>query len=39
MHDKGGHFAAFEVPELLLGDIREFWGNFSLSADGKPRRR
>ncbi|HEY4110767.1 epoxide hydrolase family protein [Puia sp.] len=22
-HDKGGHFAAFEQPELLVGDIRE----------------
>ncbi|MCJ1441978.1 MAG: hypothetical protein MMC23_002470 [Stictis urceolatum] len=31
VHDKGGHFAAFEVPDLLLADIREFWGNGSLS--------
>ncbi|CAE6406700.1 unnamed protein product [Rhizoctonia solani] len=23
-HAKGGHFAAWEVPDLLLGDIREF---------------
>ncbi|KAG9039362.1 hypothetical protein FRB95_010650 [Tulasnella sp. JGI-2019a] len=23
-HDRGGHFAAWEVPELLLDDIREF---------------
>ncbi|KAI9757712.1 MAG: hypothetical protein M4579_003337 [Chaenotheca gracillima] len=23
-HDKGGHFAAMEVPELILGDIEEF---------------
>ena len=25
MHDKGGHFAAYEVPELLVGDIREMF--------------
>ncbi|QRW22287.1 epoxide hydrolase [Rhizoctonia solani] len=23
-HTKGGHFAAWEVPELLLGDVRDF---------------
>ncbi|MDQ0953599.1 pimeloyl-ACP methyl ester carboxylesterase [Streptomyces phaeochromogenes] len=25
--DRGGHFAALEVPELLTGDIREFFGS------------
>lgn len=24
--DRGGHFAALEHPELLTGDIREFFG-------------
>ena len=24
-HDKGGHFAAFEVPEKLAGDIRKMY--------------
>jgi pimeloyl-ACP methyl ester carboxylesterase len=23
--DRGGHFAAMEVPDLLVGDIREFY--------------
>jgi len=23
--DRGGHFAAMEVPDLLVGDIREFF--------------
>jgi len=23
--DRGGHFAAMEVPELLVGDVREFF--------------
>lgn len=31
VHDRGGHFAATEVPELLLGDIWAFFGNSSLS--------
>ncbi|KAL1676600.1 Alpha/Beta hydrolase protein [Schizophyllum commune] len=26
MHDRGGHFAAYEVPELLVGDIRKMFG-------------
>ncbi|CAF9916642.1 MAG: hypothetical protein HETSPECPRED_002970 [Heterodermia speciosa] len=30
-HYSGGHFAAVESPDLLLGDIRAFWGNSSLS--------
>jgi pimeloyl-ACP methyl ester carboxylesterase len=25
--DRGGHFAAMEVPELLVGDIRSFFGS------------
>lgn len=25
-HNKGGHFAAWEVPELLVGDLREMFG-------------
>ncbi|KAG7089120.1 hypothetical protein E1B28_010828 [Marasmius oreades] len=25
-HDKGGHFAAYEVPELLVGDLRKMFG-------------
>ena len=24
--EKGGHFAAFEVPELLVGDLRKLFG-------------
>ncbi len=26
--DRGGHFAAMEVPELLTGDVREFFRRF-----------
>lgn len=26
MHKSGGHFAAWEKPEELVGDIREFYG-------------
>ncbi|KAF9264378.1 alpha/beta-hydrolase [Marasmius fiardii PR-910] len=25
-HEKGGHFAAYEVPELLAGDLRKMFG-------------
>ena len=25
-HDRGGHFAAHEVPELLAGDLRKMFG-------------
>ena len=25
-HEKGGHFAAWEVPEALVGDLREMFG-------------
>lgn len=31
VHTSGGHFAATESPGLLLGDIRAFWGDASLS--------
>ena len=24
-HDKGGHFAAYEVPEILAGDLRKMY--------------
>jgi pimeloyl-ACP methyl ester carboxylesterase len=26
--DRGGHFAAMEVPDLLVGDVREFFRRF-----------
>jgi len=26
--DRGGHFAAMEVPDLLVGDVREFFQRF-----------
>jgi hypothetical protein len=26
VHGKGGHFAAHEVPDLLVNDLRDFWG-------------
>lgn len=25
-HDRGGHFAAYEVPELFTGDLRRMFG-------------
>jgi len=31
VHKAGGHFAAYEEPDLLLADIRSFWGNKTLS--------
>ncbi|MCJ1435051.1 hypothetical protein MMC27_004421 [Xylographa pallens] len=34
VHNSGGHFAALESPDLLLSDIRAFWGNASLSNVG-----
>lgn len=33
-HSKGGHFAAWEVPDLLLGDIRNF-ADIVLSKDAR----
>ena len=26
VHDKGGHFAAFENPEAMAGDLRKMFG-------------
>jgi pimeloyl-ACP methyl ester carboxylesterase len=31
-HDRGGHFPAMEVPELLVGDLRSFFGQLSSKA-------
>jgi pimeloyl-ACP methyl ester carboxylesterase len=31
-HDRGGHFPAMEVPELLVGDIRSFFSQLSRKA-------
>ena len=31
VHDRGGHFAAYEVPELLAGDIWSWFGNREAS--------
>ena len=31
VHDRGGHFAAYEVPELLLDDIWSWFGDKSTS--------
>ncbi|TFA97400.1 Putative epoxide hydrolase [Trichoderma ghanense] len=31
VHDHGGHFAAYEVPNLLLWDIREWFGDREIS--------
>ncbi|MCJ1242282.1 hypothetical protein MMC14_010289 [Varicellaria rhodocarpa] len=38
-HDRGGHLAAFITPELLIDDIRSFFGIASLSNTGAFRRR
>jgi len=34
VHSRGGHLPALKVPDLLLGDIRAFWGNDSQSNIG-----
>ena len=39
VHDSGGHFAATESPEVLLRDIRGFWGDAELSNTGVFRAR
>ncbi|KAH7110582.1 Alpha/Beta hydrolase protein [Dendryphion nanum] len=31
LHDRGGHFAAHEVPEIYASDVWNFYGNKSLS--------
>ena len=28
--DRGGRFAAMEVPDILIGDVREFPGSISM---------
>ena len=30
-HDKGGHFAAFEVPEAFVADLRAAFAEMSLT--------
>ncbi len=35
-HDRGGHFAAFEVPDTFVADLRSFFAAFRPSA-GTPR--
>ncbi|KAK8078778.1 Alpha/Beta hydrolase protein [Apiospora phragmitis] len=30
-HDRGGHFAALDAPDLLVGDVRAFFGDRELS--------
>lgn len=30
-HEKGGHFAAHEVPELLVSDLRKMFGRGSVA--------
>ena len=34
-HDRGGHFATVDAPDLFIQDIRNFWGNASLSGVDK----
>jgi len=34
-HVDGGHFAAWERPELLVGDLREMFGEGAKSVVGK----
>ncbi|KAI1781528.1 alpha/beta-hydrolase [Hypoxylon cercidicola] len=31
-HDRGGHFAAYEVPELLVADVKEVFGGNGVGA-------
>lgn len=44
-HARGGHFAAFEVPDVLVGDVRNMFGQlkkqglFDGMNDGKSRYR
>ncbi|KAL9616114.1 MAG: hypothetical protein Q9160_008985, partial [Pyrenula sp. 1 TL-2023] len=33
-HEKGGHFAAFEVPEMVVGDLWTWFGDRELSGTG-----
>jgi epoxide hydrolase len=34
--DRGGHFAALEVPELLVADIRKFFRTIRETRSGGP---
>ncbi|KAL5085077.1 hypothetical protein Trisim1_010866 [Trichoderma cf. simile WF8] len=34
VHEKGGHFPALETPEVLAGDVRQFFGNAEESGTG-----
>jgi microsomal epoxide hydrolase len=38
-YPRGGHFAAMEQPELLVADIREFFGAVAAGAGARPGRR
>ncbi|PFH54044.1 hypothetical protein AMATHDRAFT_73058 [Amanita thiersii Skay4041] len=35
-HDRGGHFAAYEVPDLLVGDLRKMFGKGGPAANAVP---
>ena len=37
--ERGGHFAALEVPELVVGDIRAFFADARPKARRRARRR
>jgi hypothetical protein len=32
VHDRGGHFAAFDAPDLLVEDMRSFFGDNNIAA-------
>ena len=35
-HEKGGHFAAHEVPESLVGDLRKMYAKLMLQPSMQP---
>jgi hypothetical protein len=37
-HDAGGHFAAYEKPDLLVGDLRKMFGKSGAAAGVVPGR-
>jgi hypothetical protein len=37
-HDAGGHFAAYEKPDLLVGDLRKMFGKSGPAAGVVPGR-
>lgn len=39
LHDYGGHFASWENPDRLAGDIRKFFGDEELSGTSIFRKR